>query len=101
MKELENKILQLIRDLYEAEYIGGLEVTRTHHGYKLTLFLGTSVRMLVIQADVDNEEEFLEFLRKEFISRQLIKAKWFKGYVVYQTGDCRPHGQCCDRTRIR
>lgn len=81
MNELEEKILQIIRDVYKKEYIGKIKVTKLQDqdSYILRLYMNYyDFAPIIIAADVKNAEDFLEFVRKELSSRQLIQAKFFK-----------------------
>ena len=79
MNELEKAILDMVEKRYEHKYIGGIKVVKLgDEGYKLILNLGNpDVRMIQISAQL-NAEDFLKFIEKELISRQLIKSKWYK-----------------------
>ncbi len=83
MNNLELAILDLIEKYYKCKYVGGLSVTKLGtgpEGYKLVLDLGNpDIRPIMIAADL-NAEDFLKFIEKELISRQLIKAQFFTGY---------------------
>lgn len=78
MNTLEKAILEMIEKRYEHKYTGGIKVVKLGDvGYKLILNLGNpDVRMIQISADL-NAEDFLKFIEKELISRQLIKSKWY------------------------
>lgn len=80
MNDLEEKILQMICDIYKKEYIGRIKVTKLEDQdtYILRLYLNQyDFAPIVLAADM-NAEDFLEFVRKELSSRQLIQAKFFK-----------------------
>lgn len=81
MNDIEKAILSLIEKRYKKKYIGGIKVTRLiSGGYKLVLDLGNpDIQILQISADLNNAEDFLKFIDKELISRQLIKTQWFRG----------------------
>lgn len=81
MNDIEKAILNLIEKRYKKKYIGGIKVTRLiSGGYKLVLDLGNpDIQILQISADLNNAEDFLKFIDKELISRQLIKTQWFRG----------------------
>ena len=78
MNDLEEKILQIICEVYKKQYIGKLEVKKIRNGYSLYLYLDKEFAPLQMAADAETAEDFLEFVRKELVSRQLIKAKYLK-----------------------
>jgi hypothetical protein len=72
MNHLEKEILCIIEKRYKRKYVGGIKVTKLPSGYKLVLDLGNpDKRILQISADYESEEDFLKFIEKELISRQL------------------------------
>jgi hypothetical protein len=77
MNKLEQAILDIIEKRYKHKYVGGIKVTKLGtepEGYKLVLDLGNpDKRVLQISADL-NAEDFLKFVEKELISRQLEKV---------------------------
>lgn len=86
MNDMEKAILDLFEKYYHRKYVGGLKVTKLGKGwagYKLTLNLGNpDIRPIVISADLE-AEDFLKFIEKEIISRQLIQTQWFRGVKTY------------------
>ena len=90
MNHLEKQILDIIEKRYKRKYVGGIKVTKLLTGYKLVLDLGNpEVRAIQISADIDSEEDFLKFIEKELISRQLERVKFFKGIVNYPEDEQR------------
>jgi len=90
MNHLEKQILDIIEKRYKRKYVGGIKVTKLLTGYKLVLDLGNpDVRAIQISADIDSEEDFLKFVEKELISRQLERVKFFKGIVNYPEDEQR------------
>ena len=87
MNDIEKAILELIEKRYKKKYIGGIKVTKLTNnrtGYKLSLDLGNPDKgSIIIAAELDNVDDFLKFVDKELISRQLIKVQWFKGVKTY------------------
>ena len=81
MNNIEEAILNIIEKRYKRKYVGGIKVTKLLPvGYKLVLDLGNpDIQILQISADLNNVEDFLKFIDKELISRQLIKTQWFRG----------------------
>lgn len=90
MNHLEKAILDIIEKRYKRRYVGGIEVTRLLTGYKLVLDLGNpDKRVLQISIDCDTEEDFLNYIEQELISRQLEKVQFFRGVVNYPEDDGR------------
>lgn len=90
MNHLEKAILDIIEKRYKRKYVGGIYVTKLLSGYKLVLDLGNpDKRLIQISADCESEEDFLKFIEKELVSRQLIKAQFFRGVVNYPENEER------------
>jgi hypothetical protein len=69
MNYLEEAILQIIEEVYKKKYVGEIRVTKWGNGYKLMLGLNNpDVHPLVISADL-SDTDFLDFIKKELISR--------------------------------
>ena len=82
MNDMEKAILDIIEKKYKRKYIGGIKVTKlgkNSTGYKLVLDFGIpEKRALTLAADLE-AEDFLKYIEKELISRQLYR-------VLLQTG---------------
>ena len=90
MNHLEKQILDIIEKRYERKYVGGIEVKKLLSGYKLVLDLGNpDRRMIQISYDCKSEEDFLKYIEKELISRQLERVQFFRGVVKYPEDDTR------------
>ena len=90
MNHLEKAILDIIEKRYKRKYIGGIKVTKLLSGYKLVLDLGNpDKRVIQISADYESEEDFLKYIEKELISRQLERVQFFRGVVNYPEDDKR------------
>lgn len=74
--ELKQVILDYIRDKYEREYIGGLEITDLNPGYKVSFNFDRSEMPLVIMADLP-DEEFIPYIKEELRSRKLHRVQYF------------------------
>lgn len=93
MNHLEEQILNIIEKRYKCKYVGGLKVTQLETGYKLVLYLGNPDKKVIqISADYESEEDFLKFIEKELVSRQLDRVQFFKGIVKYPEDEER--GTC-------
>lgn len=80
MNHLEKAILCLIEKHYKKKYVGEIKVVRLFSGgYKLDLKLHEDKGGISISSDVASDEEFLKFIEKELIARQLIKVHYFTG----------------------
>lgn len=62
------KILDLIKELYCKEYIGKIEVEKLHVGYAVKFWLDKNTPT-TISAEIENEEDFLQFMREELKNR--------------------------------
>lgn len=62
------KILDLIKELYCKEYIGKIEVEKLHVGYAVKFWLDKNTPT-TISAEIENEEDFLQFMRQELKNR--------------------------------
>lgn len=84
MNKMEKDVICLIEKLYDCKYGGGIEVTQLGSGgYILKLDLGnTGIRSIQIAANL-NAEDFLEYVKKELISRQLSKVQFSRGIKIY------------------
>lgn len=90
MNHLEKCILDIIEKRYKRKYIGGIKVTKLLSGYKLVLDLGNPDKKTIqICADYESEEDFLKFIERELISRQLARVQFFRGVVKYPEDEQR------------
>lgn len=72
-----------MRQLYKAEYIGGIKIEDLDPvGYKVCFYLDNEQYPLAIIADLP-DEEFLPFIKEELRSRKLVKTKYFKTTKIY------------------
>ena len=90
MNHLEKYILDIIEKRYKRRYIGGIKVTKLLSGYKLVLDLGNpDKRVIQIAVDCESEEDFLKYIERELISRQLARVQFFRGVVNYPEDEQR------------
>ena len=92
-KELEQAILELIRNIYCKEYIGRIKVIETidngdHLGYRLELGLNKDERPLSIAGE-GSDNEFLQFIEKELRNRGLDSIEYFTAIQLYNTDECK------------
>ena len=62
------KILNLIEELYCKKYIGKIEIEKLPVGYSTKFWLDKN-NPTTISAEIDNEENFLQFMRDELKNR--------------------------------
>ena len=90
MNHLEKEVLDIIEKRYKRKYVGGIKITKLLSGYKLILDLGNSdKKVLQICIDCNSEEEFLKYIEKELISRQLHRVSFYKGIIKYPEDEQR------------
>ena len=90
MNHLEKQILDIIEKRYKRKYVGGITVKKLLSGFKLILDLGNpDKRIIQIAGDYESEEDFLKYVERELISRQLEKVQFFRGVVNYPEDDKR------------
>lgn len=76
--ELKQVILGYIRELYNREYIGQLDVTALDPtGYKVSFNFAKANNPLVIISDL-SDEEFLPFIKKELRNKKLHSTEYYK-----------------------
>lgn len=100
MNHMEQKVLDLIEKYYKKKYVGGIKITKLGiGGYRLILDLGIpDKRVISIAAELE-EEDFLKYIEKELIARQLQKVQFFRGIKTDLEDDelggtCQKDGQC-------
>ena len=78
MNDLEKAVLDIIEEIYKKKFIGKLKVLKLKdvESYTLKLYVH-QYDPIVISADCKDAEDFLNFVRQELKSRQLIKANYF------------------------
>lgn len=95
MNDMEKAIVDIIEKKYNCKYTGGITVTKLGKGwagYKLKLDLGNIGKNPVqISADLE-AEDFLKFIEKEIVSRQLCKVDYFRGIKIEPDEEGRT---CC------
>lgn len=94
-KGLEQAILELFRNIYQAEYKSGIKVKELmtwdnkHRGYELILDLNNREKPLFISYE-GTDKEFLKFLDKELRFMALNRTKYFFGYKF----NCKEDDRC-------
>lgn len=81
--ELKQAILGFFRDIYKAEFIGGLKIESLDPvGYKVSINLDRAENPVVIIADLP-DDKFLEFIKEEIRYRKFNKTKYFMASGKY------------------
>lgn len=87
LQEIEAAVLDIIKKVYEAKYIGKLKIEEIKDcngksiGYKLTLGLNNVERPITIQME-GNINKFLSYIEKELRARHLHYTSFYTGYKV-------------------
>lgn len=79
---MEEKILELIRKVYNRNYVGKLKVNKLPNGYQVILGLNNIDKPLTISADLE-DDDFLKFFEQELRDRHLHYSHYSEGYRVY------------------
>ena len=78
LTELKQVILGYIRELYNREYIGQLDIIALDPvGYKVSFNFAKANNPLVIISDLP-DEEFLPFIKKELRNKKLHSTEYYK-----------------------
>ena len=95
-QELEALILELIKDIYNAEYIGKLKVTKAGNGYLIQLGMDVPEYPISIYAELEGDK-LIKFLKEELHNRHLSSAYFSSIQLVYKAL-CQPvNTKCCDQ----
>ena len=78
MKDLEKEILEIINKTIKGQYIGKLEVFYKDGIYTLNLYLDLELAPSIIMSFEGSEDEFKKYIRKEFKTRKMQKALFYK-----------------------
>ena len=62
------KVLNLIEELYCKRYVGRIEIEKLPVGYSVKFWLDKN-NPTTISAEIDKEEDFLQFMREELKNR--------------------------------
>lgn len=76
MTTLEQEILDIINTTIDGEYIGKLRAFNDGKAWNLYLYLDRWFTPTVLAYE-GTEEEFKEFIRKEFKTRKMQKTKYY------------------------
>ena len=86
-KDLELAVLDMIKNLYECEYVGKIKVKETKRGYLLELGLGKNDVPYTLAFD-GNEECFLKYLKNELREANLHFPQYSELKKLYFTNGC-------------
>lgn len=78
MRELENKIKEMIECTYECIFKGKVEVKKLGDSYQLRLSLNQPERPIWMTYQGD-EDDFLKYLKDEFKKRRLSDTEYYTG----------------------
>lgn len=74
---LEQKICEIMTQVYQAKYTGYIKVEYLNPGYKLILGIPSYMAQTSIATDIDDEAGFLNFIEKELKSRNYIRQDYY------------------------
>lgn len=87
LAEIKQAILDIIMEVYDAQYVGLLEVKRIDPvGLTVRLGIMNNLKPMYISAELD-DVTFLKYFKKELYDRNLDMVEFFKGGWSYQD-DC-------------
>ena len=90
MTELEKEVLDIINKTTNSEYVGKLKVLKDPDGYRLFFYFDRELTPTVFGYE-GTEDEFKNFIREEFKTRKMEKAKYYKVIrepLLYDLLDC-------------
>lgn len=97
MEELKQKLIQIIQEVYRKIYIGKLQVERLNPvGLVVKLGLNIDEKPITIAADLE-DEQFLDFFRKEIREKRLDETKYFIGDQLLPYDECSLPKGCSNR----
>lgn len=84
-QELEAKIHDYIKTLYNAEYTGYLKVEKIGSGYTFSIGIPSYMMPTTISFDCETDQEFLDFIYLELKKRNYIRQESYKVLRTSQT----------------
>lgn len=78
MTTLEQEILDIIEEVTESKYNGKLRIVVEPKIYQLNLYIDRELSPAITFAIEGTEDEFKDFIRKEFRSRKIEKVGFYK-----------------------
>ena len=76
--DLENKILDYIKSLYNAEYVGHFRVNQDDTSYTLEIGLPSYMTLTNISCDADDDSQFINFIEEELRLRNYMRLEIYK-----------------------
>ena len=76
--DLEAMILDYMKNLYKASYIGFIEVIQKDDEYSLTLGIPSYMTLTSISMQSDKDEDFLSYIYEELRTRNYIRNYFYK-----------------------
>lgn len=93
--ELEQVIREYIRDIYNKEYIGKLDIQKLNpKGYYIKFGLDRPYQPLVIYAELE-DSKFLKFLKQELKDKRFNLIYYGSLQLTYPY-DCNPRNTACE-----
>ena len=90
MNDMEKAVLDIIEKKYKRKYTGRLKITKLGMGwagYRLHMeSCSLDPQSIDIAADLE-AEDFLKFVERELVERQLHKVQYFTGIKIEQPED--------------
>ena len=77
-QDLESQILDYIKNLYNANYVGRLEVHQDSNIYTFIIGLPSYMSPTVINYETNSDEEFLDFIYEELRKRNYMRLDIYK-----------------------
>lgn len=76
--DLVTQILDYIKNLYKAEYVGFIEVTQEGTIYILRMGVPSYMMPTIISGEFDNDAKFLEYIKEELRTRNYMRLEIYK-----------------------
>lgn len=94
-QDLEAVILEYMKDIYKADYVGKLQVTKQNKGFLIELGMNTPEAPIVIYVELTGDK-LLKFLKKELRDRNLSPRFFGNISLVYINNCNQTYKKCCD-----
>ena len=96
VQELEVVILDSMKDIYNADYVGKLTVTKELNGFLIKLGMNTPEAPIIIYTELTGDK-LLKFIRKELRDRNL-SPRFFGNVSLVYPSNCnnQVNRKCCD-----
>lgn len=83
-KELTQEILDYIRTLYNADYVGYIKVLKEDGIYSLALGIPSWMTRTNIAIATDSDEEFLTYIKEELRTRNYMRLMIYRVDRTYE-----------------